>query len=167
MTKIAPDNPYSPPSNLIVVTSHDVSLVAYLGCIVWFLPGTIVGSLLARCFQYGMANSLSSIQTVYSAIYLLTFAFCCLLSTLLWRLPRRYFAREARINSVAVFFSGVLMTLSATLAVWYGVESGMLPMKQWVHNGILLLCGLLAVECEIILSRSLSKRRVQETGESK
>jgi hypothetical protein len=50
------------------------------------------------------------------------------------------------------------MTFLATLVVWSGVELGWLPMKQWAHIGILLLCGVVAVECESMLSRSLSKR---------
>ena len=160
MAKATIDNPYSPSSSVIFASPDDSSWAAYLGCIVWFLPGTIVGLYFARCFQSGIANTLLSIQSVtaYSAVYLIVFACSCFLLTLLWRLPRRYFAGEARVNPVAAFSSGMLMTLLATLVVWSGVELGWLPMKQWAHFGVLLLCGVVAVECESILSRSLSKR---------
>ncbi len=159
MTKVTNDNPYSPSSSVIFAPPNDSSWAVYLGCIVWFLPGTMVGLHFARCFQSGIANTLLSIQsmTAYSAFYLIVFACSCFLLTLLWRLPRRYFAGEARVTSVAAFSSGMLMTFLATLVVWSGVELGWLPMKQWAHFGILLLCGVVAVECESILSRSLSK----------
>ena len=160
MAKVTIDNPYSPSSSGILAPPDDSSWAAYLGCIVWFLPGTMVGLHFARCFQSGIANTLLSIQSVtaYSAVYLIVFACSCFLLTLLWRLPRRYFAGEARVTSVAAFSAGMLMTLLATLVVWSGVELGWLPMKQLAHFGVLLLCGVVAVECESILSRSVSKR---------
>jgi hypothetical protein len=160
MHKITTDNPYTPSSNIIYAPPLDASWAAYLGRIFWFLPGTIVGLYFGRCFQTGIASTFSSVRsmTAYSGVYLLIFSCSCFLLTLLWRLPRRYFAGGAQVSSSAAFSSGMFMTLSATLVVSFGVESGLVPMKQWAHIGILVLSGFVAVEFESILSHSFSKR---------
>ncbi len=159
MVKTTIENPYSPPS-VIIARANDSFWAGNLRCLVWFIPGTIVGMHVGRYFQSIAEGTLRAIpsMTVYSAAYLLMFACCCFLSTLFWRLPRRYFVGGGRVNPVAAFISGILMPLLATLAIRTGVNLGWLPMKQWAHNGILVLSGFVAVECESILAGSLGKR---------
>ncbi len=84
MTKTMMENAYSPSSNVIHAQADDSFWAANLRCMVLFNFGTIVGLLIARCFQSGVENTLLAIQsmTVYSAGYLFVFACSCFLCTL-------------------------------------------------------------------------------------
>ena len=158
------ENPYAPSSSVPAVPTEmlsDSSLVKYLVSTLWFLPGTIVGLELGHCFQFGLVSWASKMKsmTLQSAIYLAVFACACLIITMFWRLPRRYFGGHRRVHWVASFASGLFMLLGARFVVFVGVESGLVPMTQWALNGILLLFGILSVECESIVSGLVYKRR--------
>jgi hypothetical protein len=158
MEKMKIENPYAPSSWVPAVPTKelsDSSLVRYLVSTFWFLPGTIAGLELGHCFQFGLESWISKTKsmTLQSAIYLTVFACACLIISMFWRLPRRYFGGHRRVHKVASFGSGLLMVLSARLVVFVGVESGLLSMTQWVHFGILLVFGILSVECEDIVNR--------------
>ena len=158
MEKMKVENPYAPSCSVPAVPTEVLSgssFVRYLVSTLWFLPGAIAGLELGHCFQFGLVSWISKTKamTLQSAFFLTVFACACLIMTMFWRLPTRYFRGHRRVNWVASFVSGLFMLLGARLVVFVGVESGMLPMTQWTaHYGILFLFGILSVECESNIS---------------
>ena len=61
--------------------------------------------------------------------------------------------KKTRMNSVASFLSGILMTLLAGLIIRTWFMTTFLT-----QTATIFLTGIVAVECESILSRLLSKR---------
>ncbi len=149
------ENPYQASSIVIVVPSECLSWRTYLSRIFWFLPGTILGRELERCIHHGLAKSLKRFEamSIQSVIELTVFACSCLLLTMLWRLPRQFFIGGIRIQSGASFVSGILMMYLASVVIRSGTF-----IHFWEQTVIILMSGILAVECESILSFLLGKR---------
>jgi len=156
MESVAVQNPYEASIRTTSPPSDALSWPTYLRRIFWFVPGTIIGRELERCMNSGVARSISRYEsmTTQGAIALLVFACCCLFLTILWRLPRRCLVKKTRMNSLASFLSGILMMLLAGLIIRAWFMTTFLTQAATIF-----LTGIVAVECESILSRLLIGQR--------